>query len=177
MTQFGGLGLEVPGGQPPPDIVSKKGLAQVLGVHPSRVTQLLGRGLPTEPNGRVSVTKARAWISANLDPHKTKMLQANGQAPAKANGVRQELDGVRVERARLELDRARGSLVDRKTVESAIFARARAERDAHMAWVVRVAPVLATRLGADANAIYALLDAEMRQHLADLAARSLTDLA
>ena len=178
MVQFGALGLDL-SSQPPIDIVSKKAVAGVLGVHPSRVTQLIARGMPIEPNGRVSITKAKAWVAANLDPSRTKMLGGQGAAASRstASTVRVELDTVRVARATLELERSRGNLVDRKAVEAAVFARARAERDAHMTWVVRVAPMVAARLGVDAVALMALLESEMRQHLAQLADRSLSELA
>ena len=67
--------------------------------------------------------------------------------------------------------------MDRKGVELALFERARAERDAHMAWVSRIAPELATELQADLSAVYAFLDREMRHHLEDLASTSLQELA
>jgi hypothetical protein len=50
-----------------------------------------------------------------------------------------------------------------------VFARARAERDAHMAWVQRSAPLLAAELGADPRATFAALDRMMREHLEHLA--------
>lgn len=175
MPQFGTLELPV-SSQPPTEIVSKKGLAEVLGVHPSRITQLIGKGLPLEPNGRVSITKAKDWIAANVDQHRRKMLGGTGQQRP-GTAVRVELDSVRVERARLELERERGNLIDRKAVEAAVFARARSERDAHMAWVVRTAPIVAVRLGIDAAALLAALEAEMRVHLQDLASRPIGDLS
>lgn len=177
MSQFSDLGLDL-SGQPTADVVSKKGLAQVLEVHPSRVTQLIGQGMPTEPNGRVSIAKARAWISENVDPNRRKMLQPNGHGAARSgsSAVRLELDGTKLDRARIDLERLRGNLVDRQAAEAAIFARARAERDAHMAWVVRTAPMLAVKLGVDAAVVLAMMDVEMRRHLEDLAARPLSEL-
>ena len=50
-----------------------------------------------------------------------------------------------------------------------VFARARAERDAHMAWVQRTAPLLAAEVGADPRATFAALDRMMREHLEYLA--------
>ncbi len=148
----------------------------MLGVHPSRVSQLIKQGMPTEPNGRVSIAKARAWAAAPLDPTRAKILRDTGQGrPSSAGGaIRVELDTVRVARARLELERQRGTLVDRQSVEAAVFARARAERDAHMAWAVRIAPVIAVRL--DAAVLLAQLEAEMRLHLEHLAGLSLQEL-
>lgn len=177
MAQFGALGLDL-ASQPAPDVVTKKAVAEVLGVHPSRVSQLIKQGMPTEPNGRVSIAKARAWAAAHLDPTRAKILRDTGQGrPSSAGGaIRVELDTVRVARARLELDRQRGALVDRQSVEAAVFARARAERDAHMAWAVRVAPVIAVRLGIDAAVLLAQLEAEMRLHLEQLAGLSLQEL-
>lgn len=176
MAQFGTLDLG-PAPTEAPDVVSKKGLAELLEVHPSRITQLIAQGLPLEPNGRVSVSKARAWIADHVDPQRRKMLRPAGAgAGTGASAVRVELDSVRVQRARLELARQQGQLVDRQQVETAVFARARAERDAHMAWVTRVAPVLALRLGADQAVVHAVLEAEMRRHLEDLAGRPLSAL-
>lgn len=177
MAQFGTLALDVPN-QPAPDVVTKKAVAEVLGVHPSRVSQLIAQGMPTEPNGRVSIAKARAWVAANLDPSRAKILRGTGQGVPSTSGgaIRVELDTVRVARARLELERQRGTLIDRQSVEAAVFARARAERDAHMAWAVRVAPTIAVRLGIDGAALLAQLEAEMRLHLEQLAAQSLSQL-
>lgn len=171
------LGLPVPEGTAPPDIVSKKGLAGIFGVHPSRITQMIAKGLPLEPNGRVSVTKARAWIADNVDPDRRKILRDNDRpAYGSGNAQRAELDRIRTERARLDLDKARGALVDRKAAESAIFSRARAERDAHLAWSVRVAPILAARFGLDPTAVVGVLDGEMRRHLQELADKPLAEL-
>ena len=50
-----------------------------------------------------------------------------------------------------------------------VFARARAERDAHMAWVQRTAPLLAAEVWADPRATFAALDRMMREHLEYLA--------
>ncbi len=177
MAQIGTLGLEVPGGTPPPDIVTKRGFADLLEVHPSRITQLVAQGLPVEPNGRISVSKASAWIDANLDPDRRKVLRPSDKQPlGAAKSARAEFDRIRTDRARLELEKARGALVDRKAVESAIFARARAERDAHLAWAARLAPIVATRFGIDHVAVLELLDAELRRHLQDLADRPLAEL-
>lgn len=177
MAQFGALGLDL-SSQPAPDVVTKKAVAELLGVHPSRVSQLIKQGLPTEPNGRVSIVKARAWVAAHLDPTRAKILRGTGQGAHSTSGgaIRVELDTVRVARARLELERQRGTLIDRQSVEAAVFARARAERDAHMAWAVRIAPVIAVRLGLDAAVLLAQLEAEMRLHLEHLAGLSLQEL-
>jgi len=156
------------------DLVSKSSAAAALGVSPARVTQLIAEGLPVEPRGRISLAKAKAWCADNLDGGRARA--GGGGKTGAATRVRIELDRVRVERARLELEKARGALVDRKAAEAAIFARARAERDAHLAWVVRVAPTVAVQLGVDGAELQRLLELEMRQHLEELACRALAEL-
>ena len=61
------------------------------------------------------------------------------------------------------------TLVETAAATRTVFARARAERDAHMAWVQRTAPLLAAELGADPRATFAALDRMMREHLEHLA--------
>jgi hypothetical protein len=83
---------------------------------------------------------------------------------------------VKVQRAKLAYERERGDLVNRSAVKVAVYARAKAERNAHMAWVARVTPLLAAELGADPARTFAALDRLMREHLVDLARIPLPEL-
>jgi len=143
-------------------VLSKAGFAKLLGVTPGRVSQMVEKGLPLTPSGKVPVAEGRAWYEANIRQRK--------RAPDPAGETdRARLERIRADQAELELARARGALVDRREVERHVFARARAERDAHLAWVARVAPAVATEIGADPAALFAALDREMRRHLEQLA--------
>jgi hypothetical protein len=143
-------------------LVSKSRFAALLGVAPSRVTQLIASGLPVE-NGKIDPAKGRAWYEANVSADRRK------QRPEGHFSAAEELKRLRVEQARLDLERSRGALVDRQEAEDAIFSRARAERDAHLAWAARIAPVIAQRLGINPSPLFAELDRELRLHLAQLA--------
>lgn len=82
--------------------------------------------------------------------------------------AREEKERERIRLMRLEYDRKSGALVDRATVEKAIFARGRLERDAWVAWVARAAPEVAAELGADERASYASLERLVLRHLDEL---------
>lgn len=75
-------------------------------------------------------------------------------APVSAVGapmaeVRRQHEIVKVARARLRLETEKGRLINRDEVKVAIFNRARRERNAHLAWALRVAPQLAAELAVD----------------------------
>ncbi len=76
--------------------------------------------------------------------------------------IRRMLDLVRVQRAKLDLERERGELVSRNVIRAESFAWARQERDAWLAWSRRVAPLLAAEVQGDAAAMFALLDRHVR---------------
>lgn len=142
-------------------------------MHRSRVSQLVGLGLPVLPNGKVHRSEALAWVKAHVRPRGKAPLAGDKVGP----GPRERLDDLKVARARLALDKESGRLVDRAKAESAIFERARFERDAHLGWVQRVVPILAGELGVDPGPLHAALDREMRQHLVDLAKTPLPGLS
>jgi hypothetical protein len=72
-----------------------------------------------------------------------------------------------------ELARKNGEVVDRAEAEAAIFARARQERDAWLAFSSRAAAVLAAEAGVDPGRSFPVLDRIVREHLAELAATPL----
>jgi hypothetical protein len=49
-------------------LVTKSELAQELGVSRGRVSQLITRGLPVEPGGRVNLELACYWVLSHLSP-------------------------------------------------------------------------------------------------------------
>ncbi|MEI7605888.1 MAG: hypothetical protein WCJ64_00755 [Rhodospirillaceae bacterium] len=102
-------------------------------------------------------------------------------APASAVGapmaeVRRQHEIVKVARARLRLETEKGRLINRDEVKVAIFNRARRERNAHLAWGLRVAPQLAAELSVDPALMFTALDRHLREHLADLARTPLLEL-
>ncbi|MGZ3472433.1 MAG: hypothetical protein ACXVA6_20895, partial [Isosphaeraceae bacterium] len=47
--------------------ITKSAFARHIGVSPSRISQLVERGLPEEFDGRLDIEKALAWCRANIE--------------------------------------------------------------------------------------------------------------
>lgn len=165
--------------------------ARRVGLSAPRISQLVKAGLPCV-DGKVDVPAALAWMSEALDP-----TQRLAQAKAKARPVTvpplprlDDEDGnepsdepaagdyntaktahewLKVERAKLALERDRGNLLPAEQVRRDVFALAKAERDAWVSWPMRAAAVVAAELGVDPGDVHRLLDREVRTHLAELA--------
>lgn len=185
---------------------SQRAFARRIGLSQPRVNQLIKEGLPVLANGRVDTEAAILWLEQNLDRERSARARegsagavtgAAGSRPPKpaavpppasslpaagaAGGapmaeVRRQHEIVKVARARLRLETEKGRLVSRDEVKVAVFNRARRERNAHLAWALRVAPQLAADLGVDPARLFTVLDRHLREHLADLAKTPLLDL-
>ncbi|CAK0772138.1 hypothetical protein WCLP8_4820003 [uncultured Gammaproteobacteria bacterium] len=90
--------------------------------------------------------------------------------------VRRQHELVKIARARLRLETEKGRLVNRDEIKVAIFNRARKERNAHLAWALRVAPQMASELAVDPALLFSCLDRHLRDHLAELARTPLLEL-
>lgn len=145
----------------------------MVGLSPGRISQLVAQGMPTTHDGRIDPEAARAWMESHLDPSRRRV---NGRLAPAVRGLRAEIEAEKLRRLRMENDRRAGRLVDRAQAEAAIFQRARQERDAHLAWVLRTAPVLAAELGVDPSRMFTALDRHMRRHLAELADTPMEEL-
>jgi len=157
---------------------TKTEFAARVGLTKGRVSQLVAEGLPVREDGMIDVEAGLAWMEKNLDPsrrNKGGAINTGFGSPSVAD-VRRMLMLVQVQRARLAYDKERASLIDAGAATATIFARARAERDAHMAWVQRAAPLIAAETGADPQAAFAVLDRLMREHLEHLADTPLGEL-
>lgn len=160
LSLFNGLG-EAPGP------VSKSTFARMIGVTKGRVSQLITKGLPVRPDGRIDPVVGCEWVDRNLDPLRRRAAEV--EKPVPVESTRAQLETEKLRSLRLENDRREGSLVDRAAAEQAIFARARAERDAHLNWIVQATPQIAAEMGVDARRMGEALERHMRQHLERLA--------
>lgn len=150
--------------------VSKSGFGRLVGVSPSRISQMIRQGLPVEADGRIDVARGRVWFADNIDRSRSEAQQGSAQGSLSFGaGGRDEKKGIELELARIDLDRARGALVDKVAVERAIFARARAERDAWQTWPLRIAAAFAAELGVEEAVLLPVLKRLVREHLAELA--------
>jgi len=132
---------------------TKTAFAARVGLTKGRISQLIAEGLPVRPDGTIDVAKGLAWIESNLDPAR----RHKGGAPSASTRT--------------------ATLAEARRLHEIVkVQRARAERDAHLAWVQRTAPLLAAELGADPRATFAALDRMMREHLEHLADLPLGEL-
>ena len=154
---------------------TKTAFATRVGLTKGRISQLVADGLPVLPDGQIDVAEGLAWIEDNLDPSRRNKggAFAAPASPARVSTTLAEAkrlhEIVKVQRAKLAFEREQGQLIETVAATRTVFARARAERDAHMAWVQRTAPLLAAEVGADPRATFAALDRMMREHLEYLA--------
>ena len=148
--------------------VTKGRFAEMLGVTPGRVSQLIKMGLPVTESGRIHPEIGRRWYDENVAPTRRK----NGPGGAERaidRSPRRELDRIRAETAELRLRKEMGELVDRREAERRVFELARRERDGWLAWTHRAAAAIAGDTGADMAAVFGALDREVRGHLETLA--------
>ena len=180
---------------------SQRQFARRIGVSQPRVNQLIKDGLPVLANGRVDTRAALRWLEQNLD-HERSVRAKQGSAGAATGSsscaappgapptaspsgpvtgapmaeIRRQHEIVKVARDRLRLETEKGRVVNRDEVKVAIFNRARKERNAHLAWALRVAPLMAAELGVDPALMFTCLDRHLREHLAELAKTPLLEL-
>lgn len=147
-----------------PTTLKKIDFAKIAGISPGRVSQLIAKGLPVEPSGRIDVARAQIWMAENINANRRE-AQTQTRLPLEVQRRKSDVD---LERAELELQKARGELVDRKATERAIFGRARAERDAWLNWPLRIGAQLADQLDVDEAALLIALKRLVREHLAEL---------
>lgn len=154
--------------------LTKGGFAQKIGVVPGRVTQLIAKGLPLEPNGQINVKAGLEWLDKNLDPARRR---AKGTDEAvRPHDYRMERDKADARMATLKADKMAGSLIDRRAAIDAIEARARMERDAWLSWVNRISPEVSRESGLPIDQVTALLDRLVRDQLNNLATLQIPEL-
>ncbi len=74
---------------------------------------------------------------------------------------------LKAQERKLRLDERRGQLVEKARALILVHRLAKEERDAILAWPARVAAELAVELGVDAHRLQTMMDARLRQHLAE----------
>ncbi|MEM6383441.1 MAG: hypothetical protein AAF739_12260 [Pseudomonadota bacterium] len=147
------------------ETLSKRGFAEQLGISATRVSQMIADGLPTEPNGRISLERGRQWYAQNVDPNRKRLLGSSGdQMPYKSQRAEAE-----AKIAKLKADRLEGTLIDRQAALLAIEAQARTERDAWIGWVNRVAPEIARETDSELAAVVGILGRLVREQLVSIA--------
>ncbi|WP_376957712.1 hypothetical protein ABNQ39_11325 [Azospirillum sp. A26] len=172
-----------------PVIETKAAFARRVGLSRARVTQYAAKGLPVTPDGKVDVGAALEWMSRELDPTQ-RVAQSKAKArpalvppvPVPVEGdndsegeddgnliaARTEHEWLKVERARLALELARGDVAPWAEINRVLFEHGRRNRDAWMAWAQRVVPNMAAELKVDGGTLTAVLRKFVTAHLREL---------
>lgn len=153
--------------------VTKKQFAGILGVSPGRISQMIKQGLPVEANGKIDVARGRMWYADNIDGR----AQPAGDLFQASMSAREERDFQEARIRRMKADQLAEVLVDKAEMERVIFGRARADRDAWLAWPVDAAATIAAELHIDEAGLVPVLKRLVRDHLDELSERSHADLA
>ncbi|MGB3389719.1 MAG: DNA packaging protein [Pseudaminobacter sp.] len=147
----------------------KKAFAELVGVSPGRVSQMIAQGLPVEPNGRIDIAAGKLWIKENVSPTRSaaQSLQSDlpvaAQPDAAAEAVR--LKKEQADHAELKNKMLRKELVEAVAVERAWANVLRQVRSGVLAVPSRLRQVLPHLTAHDV----ATIDAELRHVLEDLA--------
>ena len=153
---------------PSEELVSRAEFGRRMKLSRSRLRTLARQGLPSV-DGKVPLAAAKAWLAENVDPARKDHWKG---APS-LNDLRRARERLKVDAGRLELSRRKGELVERAAVRKFLADRARMERDRWLSWSSAAAARLAADLRADTGRLFALLDAEVRDHLRQLASEPL----
>lgn len=155
---------------------SKMDFADRVSVTKGRISQLIAQGLPVRADGRIDVNDGLSWIENNLDAARRNKGGGTTARSATLAEAKRMHEIVKVQRARLAYEHEKGDLIDAAAAERTVFARAKAERDAHIAWVQRSAPIMAAELRIEPGPVFSVLDRLMREHLEHLAETPLEEL-
>jgi hypothetical protein len=156
-------------------VASQREAARRLGLSHTALqkAQRAGRIAP-EPGGGWDLEKVRARLAASGDPVRTTAaavapdpLPAPAAAGQSFHNARTANEVLKAQERRLRLDERRGQLVDKRRALLLVHRLAKEERDAIFAWPARVAAEMAAELGVDAHRLQTMMDARLRQHLAE----------
>ena len=175
----------------PAQVASQREGARRLGISHTALQKAAQSGrIAPEPGGGWDVEKVRASLAASSDPlRKTAAMAAPAQTPVAAprpavsaspeplatpsvggssfHNARTANEMLKAQERKLRLDERRGQLVEKARALMLVHRLAKEERDAILAWPARVAAEIAAELGVDTHRLQTLMDARLRQHLAD----------
>ncbi len=169
-------------------VASQREVARRLGISHTALQKAAQAGrIAQEPGGGWDVEKVRASLAASSDPARKTAAMVAPAPPRPAfvtppipeplptpsaggssfHNARTANEMLKAQERKLRLDERRGQLVEKARALMLVHRLAKEERDAILAWPARIAAELAAELGVDAHRLQTLMDARLRQHLAE----------
>lgn len=172
-------------------------LSRRLGRDKGGLSRLAKKGrIPRNTDGTFDENAVRAAMKATIDPARAKPLIDGVDGSSTINTPEQAREAIaliaqilseegqtglsgfdaartaetilKVRERDLNLAKKRGELVDSRRAAELIFAKARSERDVWLQWPARVGALMAAELKLDPHQMETVLDAYVRQHLAEI---------
>ena len=131
---------------------------------PARSGKPKGKHRPLKPVPEAALGAVRDTLREHGEP----IAAGSGQAMTFMQ-ARTANEVLKAQERRLRLQQMKGELVDRAKAVAQVFRLARDERDAWVNWPARVAAVMAAELEVDPHHLHAVLERQVREHLAELA--------
>lgn len=63
------LDVDKPLGEP--RSLTKSAFARVVNLSPGRISQMIKKGMPVEPDGRIDIARGKIWMQENIDPRRS----------------------------------------------------------------------------------------------------------
>ena len=131
---------------------------------PARKTAAMVAPVPVQPSPSPPPPPPRPAFVAPPLPEPLPTPSAGGSS---FHNARTANEMLKAQERKLRLDERRGQLVEKARALMLVHRLAKEERDAILAWPARIAAELAAELGVDAHRLQTLMDARLRQHLAE----------
>ena len=131
---------------------------------PARKTAAMVAPVPVQPPPSPPPPPPRPAFVAPPLPEPLPTPSAGGSS---FHNARTANEMLKAQERKLRLDERRGQLVEKARALMLVHRLAKEERDAILAWPARIAAELAAELGVDAHRLQTLMDARLRQHLAE----------
>ncbi|GBD50249.1 hypothetical protein [Methylopila sp. Yamaguchi] len=166
-------------------VLTKSDFAKHLDVGRARVSQLIKRGMPVTPDGRIDVEAANSWIRANVR-HRFDVRRAStsgaGRNPMPAAPVGDLADAklnlilaqtartaAEAERAEVALELERGSAISKEDAKRFVREWNTKIKIGLLNFASRRGPGLAAELGVNEVALVVALEVAMREHMTEMA--------
>jgi hypothetical protein len=135
---------------------------------PARKTAAMVAPAPLQPSPSPSPSPTPSQPRpAFIAPPMPEPLPTPSAGGSSFHNARTANEMLKAQERKLRLDERRGQLVEKARALMLVHRLAKEERDAILAWPARIAAELAAELGVDAHRLQTLMDARLRQHLAE----------